>query len=74
MTIEKLISKKFIQSINKLSFHEGATIQRHSGVARKSSTSKITVTDAGSASSDEGLNTNIIVHGKNNNTNNDDLL
>ena len=45
-------------------------IEQHSN--RQSTNSRITVTDAVSASSDEGLDTNIIVHGKN--TNDYDVL
>ena len=46
-------------------------IQQHS--LRQPTASRITVTEAGSVSSYEGLNTNIIVHGKNDNAN-DDVL
>jgi len=46
-------------------------IQIHS--RRQPTASKITVTESGSASSDDGIKTNIIIHGKNDNAN-DDVL
>ena len=47
-------------------------IKQHTGSNRQSTNSRITVTEAVSASSDEGLDTKIIVHGKN--TNDYDVL